>query len=120
MIETFTTLSVIIIIFLFFISFIWIIDVYITKGDSSKYGWASYQTFKKEYSKYKWKLTHEMFTTSLTSESGENRISYITYAVNFSGADMIINNPLGYILTKLFIWKEFKRFNKREVEKVKW
>lgn len=120
MIEACITLAFIMIMFLFFVTFIWIIDVYVTKGDSYKYGWASYRTFRREYSKYDWKLTYEMLTTSLTSESGNNRISSITYSANFSGVDMIINNPIGYIFTKLFIWKEFKRFNKREVEKVKW
>lgn len=87
----------------------WLTHISMTNDDTSKTGWASYTTFKKWFNKYEWQ-ENVLYSDSLWNRELDCKIH--ASIIKFEGIGMKINNPLSYILVKLYVRKYIKSMGK--------
>jgi hypothetical protein len=81
-------------------------------------GWGSYKDFKREFHKINWRYKHD-FPTSVFCNTyfDAEHSQFHANIISFNSKGMKINNPISFILCKLYVKKYI---NKNFRQKVKW
>lgn len=80
----------------------WLTHIDMTKGDSSKQGWANYKTFKEYFNRYEWEDS-DIFKGSYWNRKLDCK--YHASIIKFEGVGMLINNPINYLLVNNYVRK---------------
>ena len=97
----------------------WLIHISLTRDFRNVYGLTTYRRFKQEFNKYEWQLEDMLIGKNLVDENKTCDIHDNAAIITFDGAAMIINNPVGFYLTKRFVKKKVKQMKSPKV-KYKW
>lgn len=100
---------------------LWLIHVVITLRESvHRYGWATYSTFKKEFSKIEWRYDVNFYTREIELRGDGSRINDFSYKLDLK--DMIIRDPVSYFLSRMYIRWHTKKYkiHRRKAVKIKW
>ena len=99
-------LVVVLVIFLgFFGSIDWLAHRDMVKSSTNQYGVSNYKKFIEEFHKVEWEH-QKLFTSSLFGKDRKDQ--FHANIIEFNGRGMIINNPISYLLVKLYVKKYIK------------
>ena len=92
----------------------WSTHISMTKNYTLASGWGNYKKFKKYFEAIEWDYD-ESFKRSLFSSGTASE--YHADILKFNGNGMIINNPISYLLVRVYV---YKYIDKNFKTKIKW
>lgn len=95
----------------------WATHMHMVKGEHVPYGRASYSIFVEEFEKVNWIKSD--WSEALYSKNGRDDKIHANI-IKFNGKGMIINNPISYTLTKIYVARYTKNKFTQDKNVTKW
>ena len=93
----------------------WASHIFMTR-EESRYGWAWYKTFVKEFNKYKWNVNQSGLVDVATSSHGSK---FGCGTIRFDGIGMCMRTPVDWVLAWFYVFR-YKRARKINTRRHYW
>lgn len=93
----------------------WLVHISMVKENCDTYGWAGFKKFREHFDKIEW-VYESRWENSLFGKVYSND-RFFAHVIKFNGVGMIINNPISFLLAKLYVQGYIQKYHKDEIVK---